>query len=123
MTEDDYDLMHEISDQYWIDLSKLIGRTLSKAPARLHDELLMRLQEKSSVYGSDYESHLLTEPLEIEDRELATAIMWRADELEKVNDAVGNRRIRHRISELVVRIRLLARDGNENAINGGNRNV
>lgn len=56
--DDDADLIHEISDQYWIDLSKLIGRTLSKAPPRLHHELLERLQEKSSVYGSDYDSYL-----------------------------------------------------------------
>jgi len=62
MTEEDGELIHEINNQYWQDLSRLIGQTLSRAPARLHPELLERLQESSSVYGSDYETHTTENP-------------------------------------------------------------
>ena len=55
----------------------------------------------------------------IEDRELAKEIMARMDELELLNDAVGNRAIRHQISEHLVCIRLLARDGHLGNMNGG----
>lgn len=55
----------------------------------------------------------------VEDRDLAKRIMKQIDKIEQLNDAVGNTPIRHAISEYLVRIRLLARDGHERNINGG----
>lgn len=49
---------------------------------------------------------------QIEDRKLAEQIMKAAQKLERLNDAVGNRTIRHAINERCVEIFLLARDGN-----------
>lgn len=55
----------------------------------------------------------------IEDRELAKKIQAKVDKLELLNDAVGNTPIRHKVSEYLVRIRLLVRDGHERNLNGG----
>lgn len=57
-TEEEEDLIHEVQDNYWVDFSKLVGSTLSKVPEHLRDDLLMRLQEKSSVYGSAYDKYI-----------------------------------------------------------------
>ena len=50
----DADLLFEVTEKYWLDFSKLVGETLSKVAPDLRDELLMRIQEKSSCYGSCY---------------------------------------------------------------------
>ena len=50
----DADLLFEVTEKYWLDFSKLVGETLSKVAPDLRDELLMRIQEKSSYYGSCY---------------------------------------------------------------------
>lgn len=56
---------------------------------------------------------------QIEDRELAQQIMALTDRLELLNDAVGTTSIRHRISEYLVRIRHLAKDGHMRNMNFG----
>ena len=43
----------------------------------------------------------------VEDRDLAKRMLKAVDRLEVMNDAVGNRSIRHRVSDYVVRIRML----------------
>lgn len=50
--------LHKLEEAYWRDFSKLVARYVSKTPADLHRELLMRLQDRSSVYGSNYRSYL-----------------------------------------------------------------
>lgn len=62
LTEEEDDLLYEIKNQYWHDFSKLVGETLNKVPEKLQDELLMMLQDCSSVYGSEYEKHLNASP-------------------------------------------------------------
>ncbi len=57
--------------------------------------------------------------MKIDDPELVEEMLATIAALQRQNDAVGCTRIRHRISEYVVRIRLLVRDGNERALNGG----
>jgi hypothetical protein len=54
----DFDLLSDIKNEYWIKFSKLIAETLKKVPISLHDELLIMLQDASSVYGSNYEKYL-----------------------------------------------------------------
>lgn len=54
---------------------------------------------------------------QIEDRALAKKILVSIDKLERLNDCVGNTPIRHQISEYLVRIRLLARDGHMRNLN------
>jgi len=56
---------------------------------------------------------------QIEDRKLAEAIIKMTHKLGRLNDAVGNRQIRQEIDEHIVKIRLLARDGNLDNLNGG----
>jgi hypothetical protein len=53
MTEDEGDLLHNISNQYWYDFSELVNSTLLLAPLHLRDLLEEKLQESSSVYGRD----------------------------------------------------------------------
>jgi hypothetical protein len=45
----------------------------------------------------------------------------KVDALERENDAIALTRVRHQISEYLVSIRLLLRDGNTNAMNGGKK--
>ena len=53
MTEDEGDLLHNISNQYWYDFSELVNSTLLLVPPHLRDLLEEKLQEASSVYGRD----------------------------------------------------------------------
>jgi hypothetical protein len=55
----------------------------------------------------------------MEDRALARKIQALVGKLEVLNDAVGNTPIRHQISEYLVCIRLLIRDGSTKNRNGG----
>ena len=48
-----------------------------------------------------------------------TAMQKKVNALERENDAIALTRIRHAISERLVEIRLLLRDGNLNGKNGG----
>lgn len=58
MSEIIYDRMAEALNEYYIGHSKLIGRLLHDIPEEYHGEMLMRMQESNSVYGSKYESYL-----------------------------------------------------------------
>ena len=58
MTEDEGILCHRASNEYWEKLSKLIGETLSQVPENVRDDLMMQLQDRSSVYGSDYKKYI-----------------------------------------------------------------
>lgn len=55
MTNDELDLVLDVAEHFWVQLSKLVARELDKVPAHLDGELLLRLQEKCSVYGTNYE--------------------------------------------------------------------
>jgi hypothetical protein len=57
-TWDELDLLHSITEEFWREYSKLVANSLKRAPEHLHDLLLTQLQEKSSVYGSEYECWL-----------------------------------------------------------------
>jgi len=58
MTEDESILQGGIANYYWTEHSKLIGRCLSCAPEHLRDELMMKLSDCSSVYGSGYDKYV-----------------------------------------------------------------
>lgn len=58
--------------------------------------------------------------LGITKQQIAT-MQKRVDKLERENDAIALTRVRHAISYRLVEIRLLLRDGNTNAMNGGKR--
>jgi hypothetical protein len=45
----------------------------------------------------------------------------KVDQLERENDAIALTRIRHAVSQKLVEIRLLLRDGNLRSMNGGTR--
>jgi len=53
MTEEEGDLLHNLSNQYWYDFSELVNSTLLLVPPHLRDLLEEKLQEASSVYGRD----------------------------------------------------------------------
>jgi len=48
------DKQFELLEKYWIDFSKLVARYVDKVPANEVGDMLMYMQEKSSVYGSAY---------------------------------------------------------------------
>lgn len=52
MSEEEEELVFETYDQYWLDFSKLVRDTLKKVPEHLRGDLMVHLQEKSSVYGA-----------------------------------------------------------------------
>ena len=51
INDDDADLLHEKTEQFWLDFSTLVNDTLASVPEHLRDELEMRLGDKTSVYG------------------------------------------------------------------------
>ncbi|MDX9956486.1 MAG: hypothetical protein RBT75_20485 [Anaerolineae bacterium] len=53
---------------------------------------------------------MINETLGITDAQVK-AMQRKVDQLERENDAIGNTKIRHKISENLVEIRLLLRDG------------
>lgn len=58
MTEREGELLHRVTEAYWVAFSKLVARHLDRVPPHLQGDLLMRLQEHSSVYGSAYAQYL-----------------------------------------------------------------
>jgi hypothetical protein len=58
MTNKEINLLLKIKNDYWESFSKLVAKSLKKAPKHLHQLLLMQLQESSSVYGSKYEDYM-----------------------------------------------------------------
>ena len=50
--------MIELLDSYWQDFGKLVGRYVNDVPPHLIILALARMQEKSTVYGSDFERYL-----------------------------------------------------------------
>lgn len=61
MTEDEHIYLVKLCDQFYTGFAKLIGRTVSKAPKHLHDELIAMLSDQSSVHGSPYEQYITKE--------------------------------------------------------------
>jgi hypothetical protein len=58
MTTDEVELLNDIANGYWEEFGQLVARHLMRAPQHLREELLMTLQERSSVYGCAYERHM-----------------------------------------------------------------
>ena len=58
MTEEQADQLHEIKEEFYIEFSKLVARTLAKLPPSREYEVLYTLQEKTSVWGSCYKKYL-----------------------------------------------------------------
>lgn len=50
--------MIELLDAYWLRFGELVARHLMLVPPHLIIVALARMQEKSTVYGSDFEKHL-----------------------------------------------------------------
>jgi len=53
MTEEEGDLLHNITNQYWHDFTELVNSTLLLVPPHLRASLEEKLHESSSVYGRD----------------------------------------------------------------------
>ena len=56
MTEEEGQLIFEVKEEYWVELGKLVTRQLAKVPVHLEANLLMQMQEASSLY-SRYEGN------------------------------------------------------------------
>lgn len=50
--------IHQVSNEFWNNLGRLVALTLDKVPEDHHDELLCILQNKCSVYSVDYTKYL-----------------------------------------------------------------
>lgn len=57
-SEEDFALVSDICNDYYVKFSQLIAEELKKVKPELQDELLGRLQDLSSVYGSKYDEYL-----------------------------------------------------------------
>lgn len=51
MSEDEAILLQDLSNQFWLDFSRMVHASLAKAPPHLRDELWAMLGDQSSVYG------------------------------------------------------------------------
>lgn len=58
MTEDEHAQLTDIINEYWVDFSKLVAAQLNKVSPHLRSQLLMMLEDSSSVHGSDYGRYL-----------------------------------------------------------------
>lgn len=58
LTEEQDLMLHNICEEYWKEFSQLVAKHLTKAPLEFQRELLIRLEDKSSVHGSDFERYL-----------------------------------------------------------------
>jgi hypothetical protein len=58
LSEEEADLMHETLEEFWIDFGKLVAEKLNKLPKDLEFFMLMRMQERASVYGTAYPKHI-----------------------------------------------------------------
>jgi hypothetical protein len=54
---DDVERHGRILDRYYTDFSKLVARYIDKVTREEETLFLMQLQERSSVYGSDFDSY------------------------------------------------------------------
>lgn len=52
------DKLYVMADEFWGNLGRLVALTLDEIPKEFHSELLLRLQDKCSVYSVNYEKHL-----------------------------------------------------------------
>ena len=58
MTEDELDQIEKITNQFWLDFSKLCNDALKKMPPEYEDYLSVRLSEKTSFYGRGRDNFL-----------------------------------------------------------------
>jgi hypothetical protein len=52
LTEEEHDLLHSTTEQFYKDFCKLVNETSKRVPSRLKPHLLVMLQEHSSVYAA-----------------------------------------------------------------------
>lgn len=58
LTEEEHIRFVELGNEFWDGLGRLVAQALDQCPAPdLEDHLLMFLSDRSSVYGTDWESH------------------------------------------------------------------
>lgn len=53
LTTEDWDIIHDLIDEYYLEHSKLINRLIEKLPRKedMQSEFLMLANERNSVYG------------------------------------------------------------------------
>lgn len=58
LTEDEHIKLVEVGNSFWNALSKLTAEHLAKMPEELEDQTLRYLQDRASLYGSDFDKYL-----------------------------------------------------------------
>lgn len=58
LTEEQHIKLVVVGDKFWNDLGKLAGKAISQFPPEIQDEVTCYLQDKCSIYGTDYEKHI-----------------------------------------------------------------
>lgn len=58
LTEDDHIKLVEVGDMFWEEFSKLCAQHISMLPEAIEDEVITYLQDKTSIYGSNYTEYL-----------------------------------------------------------------
>lgn len=52
----------QVTNLFYSSFSRLIGQHLSMVPPELRSDLLYRLQDAASVFGADYDPHVVPAP-------------------------------------------------------------
>lgn len=58
MSEEEYEKLVTLGDEFWEEFSKLIAAKLKKTPSHLREVFLAMMQDKASVYGSKYDHYM-----------------------------------------------------------------
>lgn len=57
LTEKEHIKLVEVGNSFWNAFGKLVAKHVEKMPPELETKTLYYLQDKASVFGSDYERH------------------------------------------------------------------
>lgn len=58
LTEEQHIKIVEIGNDFWEEFGALAAKHIARLPVELEDELTTHLQEKCSIYGSNYDDRL-----------------------------------------------------------------
>ena len=58
LTEDQHIKLVKVGNEFWEELGTLAAEMIAKFPEEIEDDVTMYLQEKCSIYGSNYDNKL-----------------------------------------------------------------
>ena len=58
LTEEEFDLLNDEAEKFWVSFSKLIAHHMDAVPFKLRDHMIYMLGDRSSVFGSNYSKYM-----------------------------------------------------------------